>query len=158
MTEYDNLKQELKSLKIKTLNRIVPFGKYKGKTIQYIRDCNRDYLYWLLRETNINIDPELLGFDNPTPGVIYSLLKLSYDHNKDKFIYKEVHPAIYDNWNVGHYGCTEALCIKKETIECREYSYEDILSPRCGFIQKLKGYYPYIKWTKEYLKKLYTNN
>lgn len=29
MTEYDNLKQELKSLKIKTLNRIVPFGKYK---------------------------------------------------------------------------------------------------------------------------------
>lgn len=98
MTEYDNLKQELKSLKIKTLNRIVPFGKYKGKTIQYIRDSNRDYLYWLLRETNINIDPELLGFDNPTPGVIYSLLKLSYDHNKDKFIYKEVHPAIYDNW------------------------------------------------------------
>lgn len=68
----------------------------KGVVVSIERDCNRDYLYWLLRETNINIDPELLGFDNPTPGVIYSLLKLSYDHNKDKFIYKEVHPVIYD--------------------------------------------------------------
>lgn len=153
MQEYDSIKRRFESLKRKTLNRVIGFGKHKGETIQDILIWDRQYLYWLLRETNIDIDPELLGLDIPTRQKILNLLNLKY--KDDKFIYEIVYPAIYDNWNVGHYGCKSPECIKEEKRERYEYSFDDILSPGHKYIDKLKVAYPYIKWTKEYLKSLF---
>lgn len=156
MQEYESLKQRFVSLKRKTLNRVIGFGKHKGKTIQDILIWDRQYLYWLLRETNIDIDPELLGLDIPTRQKILNLLNLKYCDGK--FIYKIVYPAIYDNWNVGHYGCKEPTCIKEETVEHHEFSFDDILSNGREYIGELTKVYPYIKWTKEYLKSLFNEN
>lgn len=156
MLEYENWKRRFNSLKRKTLNKVLGFGKYKGRTIQYVLTYDKAYLYWLLRETNINIDPELLGLDMPTRQKILNLLNLKYCDGK--FIYKIIYPAIYDNWNVGHYGCTSPTCIQEEKIERYEYSFDDILSNGREYIDKLKTAYPYIKWTKEYLKSLFNEN
>ena len=156
MQEYEDLKQRFVSLKRKTLNKVIGFGRHKGKTIQDILIWDRQYLYWLLRETNIDIDPELLGLDIPTRQKILNLLNLKYCDGK--FIYKIVYPAIYDNWNVGHYGCTSPTCIQEEKVERYEYSFDDILSNGHEYINKLKTAYPYIKWTKEYLKSLFNEN
>lgn len=156
MKEYASLKQKFAYLKQKTLNKVINFGRHKGKTIQDILICDRQYLYWLLRETNIDINPELLGLDIPTRQKILNLLNLKYCDGK--FIYKIVYPAIYDNWNVGHYGCTTPTCIQEEKVERYEYSFDDILSNGHEYINKLKTAYPYIKWTKEYLKLIFNGN
>ena len=71
------------------------FGKYKGKTIQYIITYDEQYFYWLLRETNIDINPELFGYKMPTKGDILRLLNLKYSNGK--FIKDIIHPGIYDN-------------------------------------------------------------
>lgn len=156
MQEYEDWKRRFNSLKRKTLNKVLGFGKYKGRTIQYILTYDKQYLYWLLRETNIDIDPELLGLDIPTCQKILRLLNLKYSDGN--FIYEIIHPAIYDNWDVGHYGCNSAICIKEETREHYEYSFDDILSNGHKYIDKLKTAYPYIKWTKDYLRSLFNEN
>lgn len=153
MQEYDSIKRRSESLKRKTLNKVIGFGRHKGKTIQDILIWDRRYLYWLLRETSIDIDPELLGLEMPTRQKILNLLNLKYKDGT--FIYEIVYPAIYDTWNVGHYGCKSPECIKEERRERYEYSFDDILSPGREYIDKLRVTYPYIKWTKEYLKSLF---
>ena len=160
MQEYENLKkklnsvkQEIEYLKQKTLNRVLHFGKYKGKTIQYIIVYDKQYFYWLLRETDIDIDPELLGYKIPTNIDILHILNLKYFGGK--FIEDIIHSGIYDNWNVGHYGCEEPTCVKKEIIEHHEFSFDDIFSNRYEYLTKK---YPYIKWTKEYFKSLFNTN
>ena len=150
--KLDSLKQEIESLKQKVLSRVLHFGRYQGKTIQYVITYDKQYFYWLLRETNLDIDPELFGCDMPTKRSILNLLNLEYSNGK--FIEDIVHPGIYDNWNAGHYGCKESTCIKKETIEHHEYSFDDILSSGREYIGKLRNKYPYIKWTKEYLESI----
>ena len=154
--KLDSVKQEIESLMQKTANRVLHFGKYKGKTIQYIITYNEQYFYWLLRETNMDIDPELFGYKMPTKGDILRLLDLKYSNGK--FIKDIIHPGIYDNWNVGHYGCKEPTCIKEETVEHHEFSFDDILSNGREYIGELTKVYPYIKWTKEYLKSLFNEN
>lgn len=154
--KLDSLKQEIESLKQKTLKRVLHFGKYKGKTIQYVATYDKYYFYWLLRETNIDIDPELFGYKMPTKRNILNLLDLKYFDGK--FIKDIIHPGIYDNWNIGHYGCNEPTCIKEETVEHYEFSFDDVLSNGREYIDKLKREYPYIKWTKEYLKSLFNAN
>lgn len=154
--KLDSVEQEIESLAQKTANRVLHFGKYKGKTIKYIITHDKQYFYWLLRETNIDIDYELFGYKIPTKEDILWILDLKYSDGK--FIKDIIHPAIYDNWNVGHYGCKEPTCIKKETIEHHEFSFDDILSNGCEYTSKLTKEYPYIKWTKEYLKSLFNEN
>lgn len=156
MQEYEDCKRRFAALKQKTLNRVIRFGRHKGKTIQDIFTLDRQYLYWLLRKTNIDIDPELLGLEMPTRQKILSLLKLEY--KEGTFIYEIIHPALYDTWNVGHYGCREPECIKEATREHYEYSFDDILSPGHKYIDRLRIAYPYIKWTKNYLKSLFNAN
>lgn len=45
MEEYEDWKRRFNSLKRKTLNKVISFGKYKGRTIQYILTYDKQYLY-----------------------------------------------------------------------------------------------------------------
>lgn len=39
----------------------MPFGKYKGKTLDYIRKFHYSYLEWLKENTSVNLAPEVLA-------------------------------------------------------------------------------------------------
>lgn len=149
--EYEVLVTKLEKLKTEELNKVVTFGKYKGKTIQEIYRADEQYLYWLIRESNMKINPILLGLEIPTCENILKLLDLKY--SEGEFVRSILYPAIYDDWNVGHYGCSKPKCIEESTMEYHRYTFDDILNT--AYIDKLYKHYPYIKWTKEYIKSLF---
>lgn len=149
--EYEDLVNKLKELKKKTLNKVVPFGKYKGKTLQEIYRLDRFYLYWLIRESMMKINPELIGLELPTSHRVLKILNLKYSDGE--FVRTIVHPAVYDNWDLGHYGCSRPICIKEETRETYKYTFDDVLNTT--HLEELDNHYPYIKWTKEYFESLF---
>lgn len=158
--EYTDLINALDTLKNKALNTKLPIGKYKGKSIQSVMNEDKQYIYWLIRDTNLRIDPRLLNLEIPTKDSILELLELEYKDNS--FIQTELkdYPAEYDTWNLGHYGCTSPECIKEARCEIYTtvYSFDDIINDYYDYIDILKKHYPYIKWTKEYLVTLFKND
>lgn len=154
---YSDLFNKIENIKNETLNTKLTIGKHRGETLGEVLDYDRQYIYWLIRETNISIDPRLLGLKMPTKNGILELLDLTFEDNKFNWHQVIVHPAKYDTWNLGHYGCTSPECIEKETIESHDYTYsfDELIDSSKGEI--LKRAYPYIKWTKEYLVSLFNN-
>ena len=148
---YTSLINEIEDIKNKTLNTVIPIGKHKGETLEEVMSYDIQYIYWLIRETNINIDPRTIGLKMPTKDSILKLLESTFENGE--FIYHRiiVHPAVYDTWNLGHYGCSSPECISEESVEEYDitYSFDRLLSS--DRIEILKRAYPYIKWTKEYL-------
>lgn len=63
--EYIQLNNRIKQLKSSHLNSILPFGKYKGKTLQWIKSYDVQYIYWLADNTDYPIDFDLLNLLTP---------------------------------------------------------------------------------------------
>lgn len=153
--EYTNLISKIEAIKNNALNTKLTIGKHKGETFEEVMSYDIQYIYWLIRATDLNIDPRTIGLKMPTKDSILTLLESTFEDGK--FIYHKriVHPAQYDNWNLGHYGCNSPECIKEERIEefSITYSFDKLLST--DRIEILKRAYPYINWTKNYLVSLF---
>ena len=106
--EYTNLISKIEAIKNNALNTKLTIGKHKGETFEEVMSYDIQYIYWLIRETNLNIDPRTIGLKMPTKDSILTLLESTFEDGK--FIYHKriVHPAQYDNWNLGHYGSKKA--------------------------------------------------
>jgi hypothetical protein len=152
---YTSLINEIENIKNKALNTIISIGKHKGETFEEVMSYDIQYIYWLIRETNLNIDPRIIGLKMPTKDSILKLLESTFEDGK--FIYHKriVYPAQYDNWNLGHYGCSSPECIKEERIEEYNITYSLDKLLNTDRIEILKRAYPYIKWTKEYLSSFF---
>ncbi len=153
--EYSNLINKIEAIKNNALNKKLTIGKHKGETFEEVMSYDKQYIYWLIRATDLSIDPRTLGLKMPTKESILDLLNLTFKDNEFKYYEKIVHLAIYDNWNVGHYGCTSPECIKKETAEiyAHTYSFDELLNSEK--FEVIKNHYPYINWTKNYLVSLF---
>ena len=158
--EYTELLNALEEMRDRALNTKLPIGKYKGKSIQNVMQEDKQYIYWLIRETTLRIDPRLLGFELPTKDSILDLLDVDYDGKNFIQINLYDYPAEYDSWNLGHYGCISPECVKEARSEIYKikYSFDDIVSDEHDFIDILQRKYPYIKWTKEYLVTLFKDD
>lgn len=154
---YSDLFNKIENIKNETLNTKLTIGKHKGETLGEVLDYDRQYVYWIIRETNISIDPRLLGLKMPTKDSILKLLESTFENGEFIYHRRIVHPAVYDTWNLGHYGCSSPECISEESVEEYDitYSFDRLLSS--DRIEILKRAYPYIKWTKEYLVSLFSN-
>lgn len=154
---YSDLFNKIENIKNETLNTKLTIGKHKGETFREVLDYDSQYIYWLIRETDIGIDPRTLGLKMPTKDNILELLKLTFEDGKFKGHDIIVHPGVYDSWNLGHYGCTSPECIQEETIEKRNYTYsfDELLNSKRFEIVEI--HYPYIKWDKDYLNSLFNN-
>ena len=155
--EYSNLINKIEAIKSNVLNTKLTIGKHKGETFEEVMSYDKQYIYWLIRATDLGIDPRTLGLKIPTKESILKLLDLTFENNKFKYYQRIVHPAVYDSWNVGHYGCTSPECIKEEVIEEYNtfYTFEELLNSRR--FEVIKNKYPYIKWTEDYLISLFNN-
>ena len=58
--EYIQLINKLKSLKSSYLDLPLQFGKYKGRTLRWIKSYDLQYIYWLADSTDFPIDLNLL--------------------------------------------------------------------------------------------------
>lgn len=166
--EYNNLinkindiKNDIKELKEKTLNTKLIFGKYKGCALKEVFTNHISYIYWLLKESSLQLDPRIFDLPLPTREKILDILSLKYEEKDNTFIKTKTEhfDGIYDNWNLGHYGCTTPTCIKEShnVITTFTYTYKDLVNKDYDFIYKLNNNYPYIKWTENYLKSLFMN-
>lgn len=79
---YSDLFNKIENIKNETLNTKLTRGKHKGETLGEVLDYDRQYIYWLIRETNISIDPRTLGLKMPTRDDILELLDLTFEDNK----------------------------------------------------------------------------
>lgn len=43
------------------LNDTLKFGKYKGKTVQYVLDNDRSYLHWIIEQNILLFNNEVVG-------------------------------------------------------------------------------------------------
>lgn len=155
--EYSSLVNRIEAIRSNALNTKLTIGKHKGETFEEIMSYDKQYIYWVIRETDIDIDPRTLGLEMPTKESILKLLDLTFKDNEFRYYETIVHPAIYDSWNVGHYGCTSPECIKKEITEihAHTYTFDELL--KSDRFEVIKNHYPYIKWTKNYLVSLFDN-
>lgn len=156
--EYSSLIDKLETLKNEFLNRKLTIGKHKGETFKEIISYDKQYIYWIIRETNLHIDPRILGLKMPTKDDILELLNLTFEDGKFKYCEEIVHPAVYDTWNLGHYGCNSPTCIKDEIVETYIYTYSFDKLLNSERFEIIKNHYPYIKWTTNYLKSLFVLN
>lgn len=152
---YTSLINEIENIENKALNTIIPIGKHKGETFEEVMSYDIQYIYWLIRETNLNIDPRIIGLKMPTKDSILKLLESTFEDGKFTYHKTVVYPAEYDNWNLGHYGCNSPECIKEERIEEYNITYSLDKLLNTDRIEILKRAYPYIKWTKEYLSSFF---
>nr|DAE51980.1 MAG TPA: Putative quorum-sensing-regulated virulence factor [Bacteriophage sp.] len=58
--EYTQLINKLKNLKSSYLDSPLQFGKYKGRTLRWIKSYDLQYIYWLADNTDFPIDLNLL--------------------------------------------------------------------------------------------------
>lgn len=58
--EYIQLINKLKNLKSSYLDSPLQFGKYKGRTLRWIKSYDLQYIYWLADSTDFPIDLNLL--------------------------------------------------------------------------------------------------
>lgn len=58
--EYIQLINKLKNLKSSYLDSPLQFGKYKGRTLRWIKSYDLQYIYWLADNTDFPIDLNLL--------------------------------------------------------------------------------------------------
>lgn len=54
--KIDNLQNLIDDFRKKSNSRVFPFGKYKGKTIQWVITNDIDYIYWFVK--NVSGHPE----------------------------------------------------------------------------------------------------
>lgn len=54
------------------LNDTLKFGKYKGKSVQYVLDNDRTYLHWI-------IEQNILLFNNEVVGLLISKVREQFD-------------------------------------------------------------------------------
>ena len=50
----------MKNSKVFNSKSIINFGKYKGKTLEYIADKDNSYILWMNKESILNFDKEFL--------------------------------------------------------------------------------------------------
>lgn len=53
------VKYHPKKLQIKSEDFVMPFGKYKHRTIEYILDVNPGYIVWLEEENVADVEQEI---------------------------------------------------------------------------------------------------
>lgn len=148
---YNKLKSKIEFMKNTYLNSTLNFGKYKGCTYREVLDKDKYYIYWLIKDSNRQIDPRLLGLKLPSKEDILKILDMQFKDGK--FIKKTIIPkeTRYD-WNIGHYGCSEeSIEVSPEIVNVSKYSIETIIESYGGV---LEFKFPYIK-VEEYLKELF---
>ncbi len=153
LLSLESAQNKVKALKEEALSTIMPIGKYKGKSIKDIMVLDKQYIDWAIRKQIIHIDTRLLGYKYPTKDHILHTLGLTYDG--EKFIKKTLvkDPGLYDNWNVGHYGCIEPKCIRPASTKeiTINYTWREFMYL---FKDKLVEIWPQIEWTEKYLKSI----
>ena len=84
-------------MKILNLNSEIPFGKYKGATVQGVLDINDyKYLFWLFTQTELRADDE--AKDAISKAV---LPRISMEQPKSNRYYYDT-PYDADNWLIGN--------------------------------------------------------
>lgn len=154
LSSLECAQKKVKVLKEEALSTIMPIGKYKGKSIKDIMAFDKQYIDWAIRKQIIRIDARLLGYTYPTSKEeILRTLGVTYDGEKFTRKISIKDPGLYDNWNIGHYGCTEPKCIRPASTKVitTKYTWKEFMS---SFKNKLVEIWPQIEWTEEYIKSI----
>lgn len=159
---YANALKLVDNLKILEMSKKVKFGKYAGKTVGELLTTDPQYVYWLIRETQFEVDPVLLGFNMPGAADIINAVKRVFSDVRTveaadtgfTIVFMYHTEPMYDSWNVGHYGVREPELVRRGKTEysTQSYTYEELLEGTLGRI--LADEFPFIPWTVEYVKNI----